>query len=93
MYLKLLTLSFKFCNVVLVFIVPILVTSGFRCFCEPHSNVRSKVGLPIEGVQVDYLDTPGVGDMDVTPMKVLTLIEQEFLGLALAGPLFHLPSA
>ena len=74
-------------------IVPILVTSGFRCFCEPHSNVRSKVGLPIEGVQVDYLDTPGVGDMDVTPMKVLTLIEQEFLGLALAGPLFHLPSA
>jgi hypothetical protein len=49
--------------------------------------------LPIEGVQVDYLDTPGVGDMDVTPMKVLTLIEQEFLGLALAGPLFHLPSA
>ena len=31
-------------------------------------------------MQVDYLDTPGVGDMDVTPMKVLTLIEQELLG-------------
>ena len=29
---------------------------------------------------MDYLDTPGVGDMDVTPMKVLALIEQESLG-------------
>ena len=35
-------------------------------------------------MQVDYLDTPGVGDMDVTPMKVLTLIEQELLGTHLA---------
>lgn len=34
-------------------------------------------------MQVDYLDTPGVGDMDVTPMKVLTLIEQELLGTQL----------
>ena len=48
---------------------------------QPRSQfARSKVGLPIDGMQVDYLDTPGVGDMDVTPMKVLTLIEQEPLG-------------
>lgn len=38
------------------------------------------MGLPIQGMQVDYLDTPGVGDMDITPMKVLTLIEQESFG-------------
>ena len=36
-------------------------------------------------MQVDYLDTPGVGDMDVTPMKVLTLIEQELLGTRVVG--------
>ena len=44
-----------------------------------------QVGLPIDGMQVDYLDTPGVGDMDVTPMKVLTLIEQELLGTRVVG--------
>ena len=55
---------------------------------EPKSGLSSRgvtksieayVGLPIDGMQVDYLDTPGVGDMDVTPMKVLTLIEQELM--------------
>ena len=35
------------------------------------------MGTPISGIPVDYLDTPGVGDTDVTPMKVLTMIEQE----------------
>lgn len=48
-------------------------------------NIEAFVGLPIEGVQVDYLDTPGVGDMDVTPMKVLTLIEQELVSDQING--------
>lgn len=48
-------------------------------------NIEAFVGLPIEGVQVDYLDTPGVGDMDVTPMKVLTLIEQELMSDQING--------
>ena len=37
------------------------------------------IGKPVDGVTIDYLDTPGVGDTDVTPMKVLTLIEQELI--------------
>lgn len=48
-------------------------------------SIEAFVGLPIDGMQVDYLDTPGVGDMDVTPMKVLTLIEQELMSDEING--------
>ena len=34
-------------------------------------------GMPIAGREIDYFDTPGDGDMDVTPMDLLALIEQE----------------
>ena len=37
------------------------------------------IGKPVDGVTIDYLDTPGVGDTDVTPMKVLTLIQLSIL--------------
>jgi len=42
-------------------------------------SITAYVGMPIEGQPVDLLDTPGVGDTDVTPMKVLSLIEQELI--------------
>ncbi|OLQ03360.1 hypothetical protein AK812_SmicGene13710 [Symbiodinium microadriaticum] len=42
-------------------------------------EITAYVGTPISGIPVDYLDTPGVGDTDVTPMKVLTMIEQELM--------------
>ena len=42
-------------------------------------TITAYVGSPINGVPVDFLDTPGVGDTDVTPMKVLTMIEQELI--------------
>ena len=34
------------------------------------------VGRKIDGHSIDLLDSPGVGDQDVTPMAVLTLIER-----------------
>ena len=55
---------------------------------EADSRLRSRgitkaitayVRKPIRGQAVDFLDTPGVGDKDVTPMKVLSLIEQELI--------------
>ena len=40
-------------------------------------TITAYMGLTINGQPIDLLDTPGVGDTDVTPMKLLTLIEQE----------------
>ena len=42
-------------------------------------SITSYIGKPVDGVTIDYLDTPGVGNIDVTPMKVLPLIEQELI--------------
>jgi len=44
-------------------------------------EVTAYVGAPIGGALVDYLDTPGVGDMDVSPMTVLNMLEQELSGI------------
>ena len=38
------------------------------------------VGRKIDGHSIDLLDSPGVGDQDVTPMAVLTLIERVNFG-------------
>ncbi|CAE8614392.1 unnamed protein product [Polarella glacialis] len=48
-------------------------------------TITAYVGLPINGQPIDLLDTPGVGDTDVTPMKLLTLIEQELLTDEIGG--------
>jgi hypothetical protein len=40
--------------------------------CSKHFYV----GRKIDGHSIDLLDSPGVGDQDVTPMAVLTLIER-----------------
>ncbi|CAE7560959.1 unnamed protein product [Symbiodinium natans] len=48
-------------------------------------EITAYVGKPINRVPIDYLDTPGVGDTDVTPMKVLTMIEQELMTDELGG--------
>jgi len=42
-------------------------------------SIEAYVGRPINGQPIDLLDTPGIGDTDITPMKVLTLIEQELV--------------
>ena len=43
-------------------------------------------GMPIAGREIDYFDTPGDGDMDVTPMDLLALIEQELIGIEVSRP-------
>mmetsp|Transcript_182 Transcript_182/g.436 ORF Transcript_182/g.436 Transcript_182/m.436 type:complete len:430 (-) Transcript_182:101-1390(-) len=48
-------------------------------------EIMAYVGKPVDGVPIDYLDTPGVGDTDVTPMRVLTMIEQELISDELGG--------
>lgn len=42
-------------------------------------SITAYVGLPIDGHAVDLLDTPGVGDADVPPMKLLLMIEGELI--------------
>jgi len=42
-------------------------------------EITAFVGCEIDGHGIDLLDTPGVGDQDVTPMAVLTLIERELI--------------
>ena len=42
-------------------------------------TITAYVGSPINGVPVDLLDTPGVGDTYIIPMNVLTMIEQELI--------------
>ena len=37
-------------------------------------SIEAYVGLPINGQSIDLLDTQGIGDTDVTPMKLLTLL-------------------
>eukprot|EP00930_Biecheleria_cincta_P037018 TRINITY_DN25382_c0_g1_i2.p1 TRINITY_DN25382_c0_g1~~TRINITY_DN25382_c0_g1_i2.p1 ORF type:complete len:658 (-),score=114.80 TRINITY_DN25382_c0_g1_i2:245-2218(-) len=48
-------------------------------------TIQAYIGKPIKGQAVDFLDTPGVGDRDVTPMKVLSLIEQELISQEIGG--------
>eukprot|EP00928_Gymnodinium_smaydae_P002725 TRINITY_DN10979_c0_g2_i1.p1 TRINITY_DN10979_c0_g2~~TRINITY_DN10979_c0_g2_i1.p1 ORF type:complete len:590 (-),score=129.54 TRINITY_DN10979_c0_g2_i1:234-2003(-) len=48
-------------------------------------TITAYVGKPIGEQPVDLLDTPGVGDKDVTPMKVLSMIEQELISKELGG--------
>ena len=43
---------------------------------EIPAVVLSKVGLPINGQRVELLDTPGIGDMDITPTKLISLLEE-----------------
>ena len=33
-------------------------------------ETKAYVGMPIAGREIDYFDTPGDGDMDVTPMDI-----------------------
>ena len=49
-------------------------------------EIKAYVGMPIAGREIDYFDTPGDGDMDVTPMDLLALIEQELIGIEVSRP-------
>ena len=49
------------------------------CSC-PMCSKHFYVGRKIDGHSIDLLDSPGVGDQDVTPMAVLTLIERVNFG-------------
>ena len=40
-------------------------------------KIRSYAGLPINGQRIELIDTPGVGDMDITPTKLISLLEAE----------------
>ena len=56
----------------------------------PLANQKAKeitayVGRPVGSTVVDFLDTPGVGDTDVTPMRVLSMIEQELISTAVCA--------
>jgi predicted GTPase len=42
-------------------------------------QIMSYVGLPINGHPVELLDTPGVGDKDVTPTKLISMLEARLL--------------
>lgn len=47
--------------------------------------ITSYVGLPINGQRVELLDTPGVGDMDITATALISLLEER-LGAHNQGP-------
>lgn len=47
--------------------------------------ISSFVGLPINGQRIEILDTPGVGDMDITPPKLISMLEER-LGAHNQGP-------
>ena len=47
--------------------------------------ITSYVGLPINGQRIELLDTPGVGDMDITPTALISLLEER-LGAHNQGP-------
>ena len=47
--------------------------------------ITTYVGLPINGQRIELLDTPGVGDMDVTPTKLISMLEER-LGAHNQGP-------
>ena len=40
-------------------------------------TIRKYPGLPINGQRIELIDTPGVGDMDITPTKLISLLEAE----------------
>mmetsp|Transcript_5112 Transcript_5112/g.8932 ORF Transcript_5112/g.8932 Transcript_5112/m.8932 type:complete len:471 (+) Transcript_5112:33-1445(+) len=42
-------------------------------------SIEAFIGLPIANRAVELIDTPGVGDTDVSPMQVLNMIEQELV--------------
>jgi hypothetical protein len=42
--------------------------------------ITSYVGLPINGQRIELLDTPGVGDMDITPTKLISMLEERLGG-------------
>ena len=68
-------------HVVIVVVVELVVSSSSSSDCiggrqkgkRAGKAIEAYVGLPIAGQAIDLLDTPGIGDTDVTPMKVLTL--------------------
>ena len=37
-------------------------------------RITNYVGLPIHGQRVEILDTPGIGDMDITPATLISLL-------------------
>ena len=43
-------------------------------------QVREYVGTPVGGREVLYLDTPGIGDIDVPLQKLFALLEQRLAG-------------
>ncbi len=43
-------------------------------------QVREYVGTPVGGREVLYLDTPGIGDIDVPLQKLFALFEQRLAG-------------
>ena len=47
--------------------------------------ITSYVGLPINGQRIELLDTPGVGDMDITPTTLISMLEER-LGAHNQGP-------
>ena len=68
-------------HVVIVVVVELVVSSSSSSDCiggrqkgkRAGKAIEAYVGLPIAGQAIDLLDTPGIGDTDVTPMKLLTL--------------------
>ena len=40
-------------------------------------RIETYDGFPINGRPIKLLDTPGVGDMDVTPVKLISLLEAQ----------------
>lgn len=42
-------------------------------------EIKSYVGKPINGHPVELLDTPGVGDKDITPTKLISMLEARLL--------------
>jgi len=39
-------------------------------------KITNYAGLPINGQRIELLDTPGIGDMDITPTKLISLLEE-----------------
>jgi len=54
-------------------------------------QVREYVGTPVGGREVLYLDTPGIGDIDVPLQKLFALFEQRLAGAEVDGVLVTTP--
>ena len=48
-------------------------------------DIRLYHGKPINGRNIELLDSPGVGDEDITPIKLITLLEYALEGLKVDG--------